>query len=74
MIVQMTEYCLVIPMSLTPTDGVGHLKRSYNQFNIIAFSLSSGVALEELNIQEALFFKLHSTFSFFPWENKGTQT
>lgn len=55
MIVQMTEYCLVIPMSLTPTDGVGHLKRSYNQFNIIAFSLSSGVALEELNIQEALF-------------------
>lgn len=37
MIVQMFEYCLVIPMSLTPTDGVGHLKRSYNQLNI-AFS------------------------------------
>lgn len=71
MIVQMTEYCLVIPMSLTPTDGVGHLKRSYNQFNI-AFSLSSGVAIEELSIQEALFFKIDSTFSFFPWENKGT--
>lgn len=50
MIMQMSQYCLVIPVSLTPTDGVGYLKRSYNQFNT-ASPLSLGVAREELNTQ-----------------------